>query len=204
MVLRRNKKMRVAYVRVSTIEQNEARQIEALKEFDIDKWFVEKMSGKDTDRPEFKAMMDYVREGDELYVMDLSRLSRSTTDFMQTMDKLQAKNVKLISLKEKIDTNSAMGEALVKIVAVLNELERKNMLERQAEGIKIAKENNKYHGRQYKQYDDMDLLMKKLSDVKLGKRTVSSLAKELNVTRPTIYNWLKHYEKEINYIISIL
>lgn len=196
--------MRVAYVRVSTIEQNEARQIEALKEFDIDKWFVEKMSGKDTDRPEFKAMMDYVREGDELYVMDLSRLSRSTTDFMQTMDKLQAKNVKLISLKEKIDTNSAMGEALVKIVAVLNELERKNMLERQAEGIKIAKENNKYHGRQYKQYDDMDLLMKKLSDVKLGKRTVSSLAKELNVTRPTIYNWLKHYEKEINYIISIL
>lgn len=196
--------MRVAYVRVSTIEQNEARQIEALKEFDIDKWFVEKMSGKDTDRPEFKAMMDYVREGDELYVMDLSRLSRSTTDFMQTMDKLQAKNVKLISLKEKIDTNSAMGEALVKIVAVLNELERKNMLERQTEGIKIAKENNKYHGRQYKQYDDMDLLMKKLSDIKLGKRTVSSLAKELNVTRPTIYNWLKHYEKEINYIISIL
>lgn len=196
--------MKVAYVRVSTIEQNEARQIEALKEFSIDKWFVEKMSGKDTDRPEFKAMMDYVREGDELYVMDLSRLSRSTTDFMQTMDKLQAKNVKLISLKEKIDTNSAMGEALVKIVAVLNELERKNMLERQAEGIKIAKENNKYHGRQYKQYDDMDLLMKKLSDVKLGKRTVSSLAKELNVTRPTIYNWLKHYEKEINYIISIL
>lgn len=196
--------MKVAYVRVSTIEQNEARQIEALKEFSIDKWFVEKMSGKDTDRPEFKAMMDYVREGDELYVMDLSRLSRSTTDFMQTMDKLQAKNVKLISLKEKIDTNSAMGEALVKIVAVLNELERKNMLERQAEGIKIAKENNKYHGRQYKQYDDMDLLMKKLSDIKLGKRTVSSLAKELNVTRPTIYNWLKHYEKEINYIISIL
>lgn len=196
--------MRVAYVRVSTIEQNEARQIEALKEFDIDKWFVEKMSGKDTDRPEFKAMMDYVREGDELYVMDLSRLSRSTTDFMKTMDKLQAKNVKLISLKEKIDTNSAMGEALVKIVAVLNELERKNMLERQAEGIKIAKENNKCHGRQYKQYDDMDLLMKKLSDIKLGKRTVSSLAKELNVTRPTIYNWLKHYEKEINYIISIL
>lgn len=196
--------MKVAYVRVSTIEQNEARQIEALKEFDIDKWFVEKMSGKDTDRPEFKAMMDYVREGDELYVMDLSRLSRSTTDFMQTMDKLQAKNVKLISLKEKIDTNSAMGEALVKIVAVLNELERKNMLERQAEGIKIAKANNKYHGRQYKQYDDMDLLMKKLSDIKLGKRTVSSLANELNVTRPTIYNWLKHYEKEINYIISIL
>lgn len=195
--------MRVAYVRVSTIEQNEARQTEALKEFKIDKWFVEKMSGKDTERPEFKAMMDYVREGDELYVMDLSRLSRSTTDFMQTMDKLQAKNVKLISLKEKIDTNSAMGEALVKIVAVLNELERKNMLERQAEGIKIAKAQGKYHGRQYKQYDDMDLLMKKLADIKLGKRTVSSLAKELSVTRPTIYNWIKHYEKEIEYIISI-
>lgn len=195
--------MKVAYVRVSTIEQNEARQIEALKEYGIERWFIEKMSGKDTERPEFQAMMDYVREGDELYVMDLSRLSRSTTDFMKTMDKLQAKNVKLISLKEKVDTNSAMGEALVKIVAVLNELERKNMLERQAEGIKIAKENNKYHGRQYKQYEDMDLLMKKLADIKMGKRTTTSLAKELKVSRPTIYNWLKHYEKEIDYIISL-
>lgn len=196
--------MRVAYVRVSTVEQNEARQVEALKEHNIDKWFIEKLSGKDTDRPEFQSMMDYVREGDELYVMDLSRLSRSTTDFMQTMDKLQAKNVKLVSLKEKIDTNSAMGEALIKIVAVLNELERKNMLERQAEGIRIAKENKKYHGRQYKQFDDMDLVIKKLADVKLGKRTVSSLAKELDVTRPTIYNWIRHYDPEISYMLSIL
>ena len=71
---------RIAYVRVSTIEQNEARQVEELKKHDIQKWFIEKVSGKNTDRPELQKMLDYIREGDTVYVHDLSRLSRSTSD----------------------------------------------------------------------------------------------------------------------------
>ena len=70
--------MRVAYVRVSTAEQNEARQVEALKAHEIEKWFIEKISGKDMDRPQLQALLDYVREGDIVYVHDFSRLARST------------------------------------------------------------------------------------------------------------------------------
>ena len=187
---------------MSTVEQNEGRQVEALSNHNIDKWFTEKVSGKNTDRPEFQNMMDYVREGDELYVMDLSRLSRSTTDLLQTMDKLSAKRVKLVSLKENIDTNTAMGQALIKLVAVINELERTNMLERQKEGIALAKAAGKYKGRKKKQYDDMDVVYKKLADIRLGKRTVSSVADELNVTRPTVYKMLRDYEDDINVMIA--
>lgn len=194
--------MRVAYVRVSTVEQNEGRQVEALSKHNIGKWFTEKVSGKNTDRTEFQNMMDYVREGDELYVMDLSRLSRSTTDLLQTMDKLSAKRVKLVSLKENIDTNTAMGQALIKLVAVINELERTNMLERQKEGIALAKAAGKYKGRKKKQYDDMDVVYKKLADIRLGKRTVSSVADELKVTRPTVYKMLRDYEDDINVMIA--
>ena len=70
----------IAYVRVSTVEQNEARQLEALEKHNIDKWFTEKVSGKNTDRPQLKAMLDYVREGDTIYTHDFSRLARNTKD----------------------------------------------------------------------------------------------------------------------------
>lgn len=72
----------IAYVRVSTAEQNEARQIEALKKHDIDKWYTEKVSGKNMNRPQLKAMLDYVREGDTVYIHDFSRLARSTKDLL--------------------------------------------------------------------------------------------------------------------------
>lgn len=72
----------IAYVRVSTAEQNEARQIEALKKHGIDKWFTEKVSGKNMNRPQLKSMLDYVREGDTVYIHDFSRLARSTKDLL--------------------------------------------------------------------------------------------------------------------------
>ena len=76
--------MKVAYVRVSTEEQNEARQIEALKKHGIEKWFTEKISGKSMDRPQLQAMLDYVREGDTVYIHDFSRLARSTRDCLRS------------------------------------------------------------------------------------------------------------------------
>lgn len=75
--------MKVAYVRVSTEEQNEARQLEALKKHGIEKWFTEKISGKSMDRPQLQAMLDYVREGDTVYIHDFSRLARSTKDLLE-------------------------------------------------------------------------------------------------------------------------
>ena len=79
----------VAYVRVSSVEQNEQRQIEALKKFNIDRWFVEKVSGKDMNRPELEKMLSYVREDDTVYIHDFSRLARSTKDLLYIVEKLK-------------------------------------------------------------------------------------------------------------------
>ena len=99
--------MKIAYVRVSTVEQNEARQIEALKKYGIDKWFTEKVSAKDTNRPQLQAMLEFAREEDTVYIHDFSRLARSTSDLLKMVELLQAKGVHLVSNKESIDTSPA-------------------------------------------------------------------------------------------------
>lgn len=138
---------KIAYVRVSTQEQNEARQREALAARGIDKWFIEKASGKNTNRPEFQRMMEWVREGDTIYIHDLSRIARSTKDLLELLDTLGEKGVALVSDKESIDTSTATGKLIVTVIAAINEFERTNLLERQREGIAIAKRQGKYKGR---------------------------------------------------------
>ena len=95
--------MRVSYIRVSSVEQNEARQVEAMKKYDIEKSFIEKVSAKDTQRPKLKKMLDFVREGDIIYVLDFSRLARSTRDLLDIVELLEKKGVTLISIKENLD-----------------------------------------------------------------------------------------------------
>ena len=146
--------MNVAYVRVSTIEQNEERQIEALKTHNIDKWFIEKISGKNTNRPELKSMIEFVREGDIIYIHSLDRLARSTKDLLDIVEKLQSKKVHLVSNKENIDTTTATGKLMLTMIAAIAEFERANMLERQREGIAIAKAEGKYKGRKSIGYPD--------------------------------------------------
>ena len=141
---------RIAYVRVSTIEQNEARQVEELKKHDIQKWFIEKVSGKNTDRPELQKMLDYIREGDTVYVHDLSRLSRSTSDLLKLVEFFAKKKVELVSNKENIDSSTPTGKLMLTMIAAINEFERQNLLERQREGIAIAKREGKYKGHSVK------------------------------------------------------
>ena len=136
--------MKVAYVRVSTVEQNEARQLEALKKYDIEKWFTEKVSGKDTNRPKLQEMLDFVREGDIIYIHDFSRLARSTKDLLEMIEQLEQKKVSLVSNKENLDTSTPTGKLLVTMIAAINEFERQNLLERQNEGIEIAKREGKF------------------------------------------------------------
>lgn len=143
----RSMPMNIAYVRVSTIEQNEARQVEALRSHQIDKWFKEKVSGKDTNRPQLQAMLEFSREGDTIYIHDFSRLARSTSDLLKLVELLQSKNVRLVSNKENIDTHTPTGKLMLTMIAAINEFERTNLLERQREGIAIAKRNGIYKGR---------------------------------------------------------
>lgn len=140
-------KTKVGYVRVSTIEQNEARQLEAFKSLDLYKIFIEKLSAKDTNRPVLQNMLDYVRSGDTVYIKDFSRLARSTKDLLDITEALERKGVKLISLKESLDTSNATGKLMLTMIGAINAFERENLLERQREGIAIAKQQGKFKGR---------------------------------------------------------
>lgn len=181
----------VAYVRVSSVDQNEDRQIAALQKYKIDKWFTEKVSGKSmTDRKQLLEMMDWVREGDTIYVLDFSRLARSTKDLLQIMDQMSEKNVRIVSLKENFDTSTATGKLMLTMMAAINEFERQNLLERQAEGIAIAKKKGVYKGRKRIQVKDFG----KYYDAYMRRETSKSgIAKELGVSRPTVDRLIKEY-----------
>lgn len=177
--------MNVSYVRVSTVDQNEERQIEALEKHKIDKWFIEKVSGKNTNRAQLQTMLDFVREGDTVYVHDLSRLARSTKDLLNIVDFFNAKNVHLVSNKENIDTNTATGKLMLTMIAAIAEFERQNLLERQREGIAIAKRKGIYKGRQRIKIDKavLDNLMELYKKRKISK---AGMARQLNISRPTL------------------
>lgn len=137
---------KIGYIRVSTIEQNEDRQSKSMENLKLDKIFLEKISAKDTNRAELKKMLDYVREGDIIYISDFSRLARSTKDLLNLVEELRTKKVGLISLKENLDTTTPTGILMLTMIGAINEFERTNMLERQKEGIAVAKEKGKYKG----------------------------------------------------------
>lgn len=174
----------IAYVRVSSADQNESRQIEALGKYKIDKWFSEKVSGKNIkDRTQLNAMLDWVRDGDTVYVLDFSRLARSTKDLLDITERLKKKSVQLVSLKENLDTSTATGKLMLTMIAAINEFERQNLLERQAEGIAIAKKQGKYKGRKKIVVKDFE----KYYDAYMSRETSKSgLARKLGVSRPTV------------------
>lgn len=139
--------MLLGYVRVSTIEQNEARQIEALKARSVERIYIDKQSGKDTNRPKLKEMLEFAREGDTVITESISRIARNTRDLLNIIDELNNKGVSFVSLKENIDTNTPTGKFMLTVFAALAELERESILTRQREGIEIAKENGVYKGK---------------------------------------------------------
>ena len=182
--------MKVGYIRVSTVEQHEARQMEAMKGFGIDKYFIEKKSGKNTtDRPQLQAMLNFVREGDTVYIHSLDRLARSTQDLLNIVEQLQAKGVELHSDKEAIDSNTPTGKLMLTMIAAINQFERENLLERQREGIAIAKEQGKYKGRKQVKPEAWEEAYAKYRAREI--KSVSELAKVLGISRPTVYKLIE-------------
>lgn len=127
--------MKVGYVRVSSTDQNEARQVESLNKFGVERLFIDKMSGKNMERPNLKLMMDFIREGDVVYVHELSRLGRSLRDLLKITDMLQDKKVELVVVDQNIDTTTPAGQLLFVVMAAIAEFERKTIKERQREGL---------------------------------------------------------------------
>lgn len=190
---------KIAYVRVSTVEQNETRQVKALEKHGIDKWFTEKVSAKDANRPQLQAMIDYVREGDIVYIHDFSRLARSTKDLLEIVETLEKKGVALVSNKESLDTGTPTGKLMLTVIAAIYEFERANMLERQREGIEIAKREKKFKGRKPVNIDiKSDEFMKLHEKYTQRKITKVEMAQELNISRPTLDKLLKELAAEEN------
>ena len=182
--------MNIAYVRVSSLDQNEERQLEGLKKYQIDKWFTEKISGKDTNRPQLKNLLDFVREGDTVYVHDFSRLARSTKDLLDIVEYLSEKHVHLVSNKENIDSSTPSGKLMLTMIGAIAEFERTNLLERQREGIAIAKQNGVYKGR--KEVSIPDATWNSLYGQYMERKfTKKEFAERLNVSRPTLDKLLK-------------
>lgn len=175
----------IGYVRVSTIEQNTERQEKNLSErADIDKWFIEKISGKNTQRKQLAAMIDYARSGDTIYIDSFSRLARSTKDLLSLIEQFKESNIKLVSIKENLDTSTPQGVLMVTMIGAINQFEREQLLERQAEGIAIAKAKGVYKGR--KKIEVTDELKDYYQQWKAREITKSQIITNTGISRATI------------------
>ena len=183
---------KVKYIRVSTENQSTARQETDASQYD--KVFIDKASGKDTKRPQLEKMLEYVREGDTVVVESYSRFARNTKDLLSLVEKLDEKNVAFISQKEAIDTSTPQGRLMLTIFAGLATFEREQLLQRQAEGIAIAKQMKKYKGRQPIKVDEAKFKAT-YDEWKGGGITAREAMNRLNVKPNTFYRRVKEYEQ---------
>ena len=183
----------VGYIRVSTVDQNTARQLDGLQ---LDKVFTEYKSGKNKDREQLNAMLDYVRDGDTIHVHSIDRLARNLADLKELLNTMIAKGVSVQFHKEGMkfngDKTDSMSNLLFNILGSFAEFERDIMLERQREGIAKAKEEGKYKGRT-KSIDD-DAIRSAMSKDGASYRKV---AKELNVSLSTVQRAMKGDDKSV-------
>lgn len=177
--------MKIGYIRVSTAEQNTARQEVLMKDLGVDEVYIDKISGKNLDRPELKKMLSYVRRGDTVIVESISRFARNTKDLLELIDMLSQKDVEFISKKENIDTRTPTGRFMLTIFGAVSELERQYILSRQSEGIAIAKKQGKYNGRKPKELPaDSDAIIKKWKNNEI---TATAAMQKLGVSKTTFY-----------------
>ncbi len=179
---------RIGYIRVSTIEQNPGRQLEGVA---LDKKFIDYASSRSMDRPEFKIMMDYVREEDIVYVHSIDRLARNIRHLLAIVDQLKEKKVELIFIKENLHFNgseSMMSRMLLTIMGAFAEVEYEIIRERQREGIAKAKAAGKYKGGHIKMTPEK---ISKLKEELKTPKTKSRIARELGISRFTLYKYIK-------------
>ncbi|MBQ6825935.1 MAG: recombinase family protein [Clostridia bacterium] len=180
--------MKIGYIRISTTDQNTARQEVLMQELQVEQVYIDRMSGKNTDRPELKRMMNYVREGDVVIVESISRFARNTKDLLLLVEQLTAKQVEFISKKEAIDTTTPTGKFMLTVFGAVAELEREYILQRQKEGIAVAKQNGVYKGRkpiEHPRFNEIVTLWKG------GDITAVEAMKRLDMKPSTFYRKVK-------------
>lgn len=178
--------MKIGYIRVSTQEQNTLRQEVLMEQLGVDQIYIDRSSGKNANRPELKTMLEFVRKGDVVIVESISRFARNTKDLLELVEQLTAKGVEFISQKEAIDTSTPTGKFMLTIFGAVAELEREYILQRQREGIAIAKEAGKYKGRPPSVPPDFERVVQLWKE---GVLTATEARKRLGVSKATFYRW---------------
>ena len=176
--------MKIGYVRVSTQEQNTLRQEVLMRDLGVDQLYVDRSSGKNTDRPELRKMLAYVRQGDTVIVESISRFARNTRDLLGLTDK----QVEFVSQKEAIDTTTPTGKFMLTIFGAVAELEREYILQRQREGIAIAKEQGKYKGRKPIMPPNFEMVVRQWRG---GEITAAEAMRRLDMKSSTFYRKVK-------------
>ena len=182
--------MKIGYIRVSTQAQNTMRQEVLMQELGVDEVYIDRLSGKNTDRPELKKMMDYVRKGDTVIVESISRFARNTRDLLVLIEKLTEKGVEFVSKKEAIDTTTPTGKFMLTVFGAVAELEREYILQRQQEGIAIAKAEGKYRGRKPIERSNFDAVEKLW---RAGTISAAEAMRRLDMSRSTFYRKVRQH-----------
>ena len=189
-ILTQPKGMIFGYARVSTKEQNSARQKEALQD-KCEVYFEDKLSGRNMERPEFQKMMEQLRPGDTVMVISIDRLGRNLKELVELSSKLKEMGVNIVALNQGIDTSSKMGQLFYNFMALMSEMELMFIHERQREGIELAKREGRYKGRPLKELNDWEQLTKEVAE---GKLSVERACQLLKISRSTFYRRKKQEE----------
>ena len=185
--------MKIGYIRVSTQEQNTLRQEVLMEQLGAEQVYIDKVSGKNTNRPELHAMLDFVRKGDVVIVESISRFARNTKDLLELVEQLTSKGVEFVSQKEAIDTTTPTGKFMLTIFGAVAELEREYILQRQREGISLAKAQGKSRGRRPIQPPDW---LEIISQWEHGEITAAAAQKRLSMSRSTFYRKVRALRKK--------
>ena len=159
-----------------------------MQELGVERVFIDRQSGKDTSRPELKKMMDFVREGDAVIVESISRFARNTKDLLELVEQLTAKKVEFMSKKEALDTSTPSGRFVLTIFGAVAQLEREYLLQRQKEGIAIARQEGKYKGRKPLERPELDAVA---SLWQKGEITAVEGMRRLKISKTTFYRIIR-------------
>lgn len=184
---------KIGYIRVSSENQNLDRQFHQLNEIGMDLIFQEKVSGATTNRKKLQDMLSELKEGDTIYITDLTRITRSTQDLFSLINQIREKKAFLISLKDTwldLSTNNPYSQFLITIMAGVNQLERDLIKMRQQEGIELAKREGKYKGRLKKYHENHAGMNHALKLYNEGEMTVKQICEITNISKAALYRKL--------------
>lgn len=187
-----SKKHNIGYIRFSSVDQDMAQQLEGIN---LNKTFIDKCSGKDTNRPQLKLMLDFVQEGDTLYVHSMDKLARNLGDLRKIINDLANKGVEVKFVKEGLTFNSkdsSIANFMLSVIEGFADFERALIKERQREGIEQAKKEGKYRGRSKCLSDEQISQIRQLVADRYKK---TEIAKKFGIGRDTLYRYLRTFEK---------